>query len=159
MVLVWLSVWSEVQIVCTWTYLLCLGHATGGASVLIRTCCGLRQRLVATWAEFQHSVVYYTTDQCRKTLEACINAEGGHSEHLLRHCLPDIPVATHHKIHNWFFREPPMTTHSWLFSELPTCERMQQTFSLMKKFCSSQVSAVTFSDWVGKWITVCFLLR
>jgi len=40
MVLVWLSVWSEVQIVCTWTYLLCLGHATGGASVLIRTCCG-----------------------------------------------------------------------------------------------------------------------
>jgi len=43
----------------------------------------LRQRLVATWAEFQHSVVYYTTEQCRKTLEACINAEGGHSEHLL----------------------------------------------------------------------------
>jgi len=115
----------------------------------------VRQRLVATWAEFQHSVVYYTTEQCRKTLEACINAEGGHSEH----CFPDIPVATHHKIHNWFFREPPMTTHSWLFSELPTCERMQQTFTLMKKFCSSQVSAVTFSDWVGKWITVCFLLR
>jgi len=37
---------------------------------LIRTSCGLRQRLVATWAEFQ----------CRKRLEACINAEGGHSE-------------------------------------------------------------------------------
>jgi len=29
-------------------------------------CWGLRQRLVATWAEFQHSVVYYATDQCRK---------------------------------------------------------------------------------------------
>jgi len=43
----------------------------------------LWQRLVATWAEFQHSVVYYATDQCRKRLEACINAEGGHSEHLL----------------------------------------------------------------------------
>ena len=60
-----------------------LGHATGGARVLIWTCCGLWQRLVATWAEFQHSVVYYTTDQCLKRLEACINAEGGHSEHFL----------------------------------------------------------------------------
>jgi len=29
----------------------------------------LRQRLVATWAEFQHSVVNYATDQCRKRLE------------------------------------------------------------------------------------------
>jgi len=28
-------------------------------------------------------VVYYVTEQCRKRLEACINAEGGHSEHLL----------------------------------------------------------------------------
>ena len=56
---------------------------TGGARVLVWTCCGLWQRLVATWAEFQHCVVYYVTDQCRKRLEACINAEGGHSEHLL----------------------------------------------------------------------------
>jgi len=60
-----------------------LGHATGGAHVLIWTCCGLRQQLVATWAEFQHSMVCCATDQCRKRLEACINAEGGHSEHLL----------------------------------------------------------------------------
>ena len=60
-----------------------LGHATGGARVLIRTCFGLRQRFVATWAEFHHNVVYYATDQCRKRLEACIGAEGGHSEHLL----------------------------------------------------------------------------
>jgi len=36
---------------------LCLGYATGGARVLIRTRWSLRQRLVATWAEFQHSVV------------------------------------------------------------------------------------------------------
>jgi len=41
------------------------------------------RQLVATWAEFQHSVVYYATDQCQKRLEACINTEGGHSEHLL----------------------------------------------------------------------------
>ena len=43
---------------------------------------------------------------CQKRLEACINAERGHSEHLLWHCLPDIPVATHH---NRFFWEPPTT--------------------------------------------------
>jgi len=92
-------------------------------------CWGLRQRLVATWAEFQHSIVYCVTDQCRKRLEACINAESGHSEHLLWHCLPDIPVATHH---NRFFPEPPTTIHNWLFSEPPTSERTQQTFSQMK---------------------------
>jgi len=50
-------------------------------------------------------VVYYATDQCRKRPEECTNAERGHSEHLLWHCLPDIPVAIHH---NWFFSEPPM---------------------------------------------------
>ena len=91
------------------------------------TCWGLRQRLVATWAEFQHSMVYYATDQCRKRPEACINAEAGHSEQQVwSHCLPDIPVATHR---NRFFSEPPMTTHNWLFSGSPTFERMQQTFN------------------------------
>jgi len=54
-----------------------------GHTVLIWRCCGLQQQLVATWAEFQHRVVYYATEQCRERLEACINAEGGHSEHLL----------------------------------------------------------------------------
>jgi len=29
------------------------------------------------------SVVYNATDHCRKRLEACVNAESGHSEHLL----------------------------------------------------------------------------
>ena len=53
-----------------------LGHATGGVRVLIRTCWGLRQRLVTPWAEFQHSVAYYATDQCRQ--RTCITAEGGH---------------------------------------------------------------------------------
>ena len=38
-------------------------------------------------------------------------------------------------------------------------ERTQQTFSQMKKFCSSQVSVVTFSGGVGKWITDCCLVR
>ena len=62
------------------------GHATGEVRVLMWTCWGLQQRLIATLAEFQHSVMYYMTDQCRKRLEVCINAEGGHSEHLLWHC-------------------------------------------------------------------------
>jgi len=52
-----------------------LGHATGGARVLMWTCWALHQRLVVTWAEFQHSVVYYATDQRQKRLEACSNAE------------------------------------------------------------------------------------
>jgi len=65
--------------------------------------------IVATWAEFQHSVVSYATDQCRKRPETCINAEGGHSEYLLRHCLPEIPVATHH---NRLFSELLTTTHN-----------------------------------------------
>jgi len=137
-----------------------LGHISGGARVLNIDMDMLRlaatQRLMVTWAEFQHIMVYCATDQCRKRLEVCINAEGGHSEHLLLHCLPDIPVATHH---NRFFSEPPTTIRNWLFLVLATFERMQQTFSQMKKFCNSQVSVVKFSGGVGKWITVCFVLR
>ena len=129
-----------------------LAHATGGARVLIRTSWGLRQRLVATWAEFQHSVVYYATDQCRKRLEACINAEGGQSEHLLWHCLPDIPVATRHNRFQSHRRQP--TTGS--LHSIQRFERTQQTFSEMKKFCNSQVSVVIFSGGVGKRITVFF---
>ena len=39
----------------------------------------------------------------KRKQRATTNAEGGHSEHLLWHCLPDIPVATHH---NRFFSKP-----------------------------------------------------
>jgi len=64
-------------------------------------------------------------------LEECINPEGGHSEHLLWHCLPDSPVVTHH---NRFFSEPPTTTHNWLSSEPPTFERTQRTSARWKRF-------------------------
>jgi len=67
------------------------------------------------WISAQHGVLRDWT--VSKTLETCINAEGGHSEHLLWHCLPDIPVATHH---NRFFSERPKITHNWLSSERPT---------------------------------------
>ena len=50
--------------------------------VPIRDTDELRKRLVATWAEFQQSVVNDAADQWRKRLEACIRAEGGHFEHL-----------------------------------------------------------------------------
>jgi len=73
--------------------------------VWIRNTDELRKRLVATWAEFQQSVVDDAVDQWRWRLEACICAEGGHFEHLLWRCLLDIPVATHR---NRFFSEPPM---------------------------------------------------
>jgi len=59
--------------------------------------------------------------------------------------LPDIPVAMHHNR----LSEPLTTTHNWLFSEPPTLERVQQTFSQMKKLCNSQVRAVTFSGGVA----------
>jgi len=132
-----------------------LGHATEGACVLIWTCLDLRQRLIATWAEFQHSVVYYcANDQCRKRLEACINAEGGHSEHLLWHYLPDIPVATHH---NRFFSVTDDNPQLALFRASNVWKKAK-TFSQMQKVCSSQVSVVTFSGGVGNWITVRFLL-
>ena len=85
-----------------------------------------------------------------KKTGSIINTEIGRSEHLLWHCLPDIPVAMHHNR----FSEPLTTTHNWLFSEPPTLERVQQTFSQMKKLCNSQVRAVTFLGGVGRWITV-----
>ena len=51
--------------------------------VPIRNTDELRKRHVATWAEFQQSVVDDAVDQWRKIVEACIHAEGGHFEHLL----------------------------------------------------------------------------
>jgi len=45
---------------------------------------------------------------------------------------------------------------SFLFLEPPTFEGMQQTSSQMKKLCISQVSVVTFSGVVAKWVTVRF---
>jgi len=45
--------------------------------------CSQRYGRVTAAAEFQHSVVYYATDQWGTRLEARIHAEGGHSEHSL----------------------------------------------------------------------------
>jgi len=55
------------------------------------------------------------------------------------------------------FQLPYITTGS--FQSLQCLEKTQQTFSQMKKFCNLQLSVVTFSGGVGKWITVCCLLR
>ena len=73
-----------LPIVCI-ALVLRLGHATRRARVLIWICWRLRERFVAIWAEFQHTMVYYATNQCRERLKACTNAQGGYSEHLLWH--------------------------------------------------------------------------
>jgi len=98
---------------------------------------------VATWAEFQHSVVDYAVDQWRKRLEACrpIRAEGGQ----LNTCC-DVACLT--------FQLPHITTGSFhshqcqpTTSSFQSHERLEQhdiTFSQMKKFCILQGSAVTF---------------
>ena len=41
----------------------------------------LQKHLVATWAEFQQSMVDDAVDQWQKRPEACTRAEGGHFEH------------------------------------------------------------------------------
>ena len=51
--------------------------------VRLRNMDELRKPVIATWAEFPHSVVDCAVDQWQKRLEACIRAEGGHFEHLL----------------------------------------------------------------------------
>jgi len=125
---------SVLPIICI-ALVLSLRHTTGGARALIWTCWGLRQRLVVIWAEFQHSVVYYATDQFRKKLEAYFNAEG-HSEHLLWHCLSDILVATQH---NGFFSELPMTTHNWLFQSLQRLKECNRPSVKWKSFASHKL--------------------
>ena len=51
--------------------------------VAVRDTDELWKRLVATWAEFQQSVVDYAVDLWRKRLETCIRAVGCQFENLL----------------------------------------------------------------------------
>jgi len=57
------------------------------------------------WISAERGGLYAVLFSREKILEVCIHAEGGHFEHLLWRCKPDIPVVTHH---NRFFSEPPM---------------------------------------------------
>ena len=72
----------------------------------------MQQRLVATWAVIQHSVVYGVIDQWPKRLEACTNTEGGQSN----------------TTGSFQSHQCQSTTQS-----RPTFERTQQIFSQMKK--------------------------
>ena len=121
-----------------------LEQVKGGARVLIRTCCGLGQRLVATWDEFHHSVVYYATDQCWKRPEACIHAEGGH---LLWRCLPGTLDATHHD--RFFQSHQCHPTTSFFQSHQRLNERNKPSFRL-KSFAFHKL--VWWHSRVG-WIT------
>jgi len=49
-----------------------------------------------------HSLVDHAINEWHKRLEACINADGVHFEHLSWHCLTDIQVATKH---NWLLSQ------------------------------------------------------
>jgi len=100
-----------------------LGHATGGARVLIRTCWSLRQRLVATWAEFQHSVVYNATDHVKKDWK-----------HVLMQKVVTLNTSCDIAcLKTGTFQSHRWQPHNWLSSEPPTFERTQQTFSQIKK--------------------------
>jgi len=94
------------------------------------------------WISAQRGVGLLCDWSVLKRVEACINAEGGHSEHLC-----DIACLTFQSPHIQpvIFRATDDNPQLALFSQV-------------KKFCNSQVSVLTFSGGVGKWITVCFLL-
>jgi len=76
-----------------------------------------------------------------KRLEACIRAEGGHFEHLLWRCFPDIPVATYHSC---FFQSHQCQPTTGSFQSHQRFEECNIAFSQMKKFSILQGSAVIF---------------
>jgi len=43
----------------------------------------LKECLIAVWFDFRQVIIDTAVDQCRKRLQACVRANGGHSEHLL----------------------------------------------------------------------------
>ena len=116
----------------------------------------LRKRLVATWAEFQQSVVDDAVDQWRKnwkhvsvqkfvTLNTCCNVAW-----LIFH-LPHITTGSS--------QTDQCQPTTGFFSEPPTFGGMPYTFSQIKKLCILQGSVVTFLGVVGKGVTICFLQR
>jgi len=102
----------------------------------------LRQRLVATWDEFQHSMVYYmrlisvekdwkhVLTQKVVTVNTCCDTA------CLTFHLPHITTSSFHS-----HRRQPTTG---CVQSLQRLKERTQTFSQMKKFCNLQVSVVTF---------------
>jgi len=43
----------------------------------------LKEHLIVVWSDFQQDITDTAIDQCRKRLQACVHANGGHYEHLL----------------------------------------------------------------------------
>ena len=119
----------------------------------------LWQRLVATWAEFQHNVVYYATEQCRKRLEACINAEGGYSKHLLWHCLPDVPVATHHKFTTGSFQSHQWQSTTGSFQSLQRLTECNKPSVRWKSFVFHKLAWWHFQVGWASGLKIVFLLR
>ena len=49
----------------------------------IRDVADLKQRLIDTWSGIQQIIIDEGIDQFRRRLRACVQANGGHFEHLL----------------------------------------------------------------------------
>ena len=49
----------------------------------VRAVAYLRQRLIDTWNDLSQSIVDDAVDEWHKRLQACVNEEGGHFEHML----------------------------------------------------------------------------
>ena len=126
-----------------------LGHAAREVRALTRICLGLRQWLVATWAKFHHIVISVRKDWKHVLVQKVVT---------LNTCC-DIACPTFQLPHitTGFFSEPQMPTNNRLFSDPPTFEETQQTFSQMKKLAfhsqcgdifrwSGQVSYSLFSS-------------
>ena len=52
-------------------------------SIVVKNVDELRERLISVWCELEQSVVNHATDEWRRRLSACVDAEGGHFEHYL----------------------------------------------------------------------------
>ena len=93
-----------------------------------------------------------------KAVEACILAEGCHSEHLLWHCLPDIPVAT---CHNRLFSEPT-TLYINFYSPTKNCintktrEGTQQTSVRRKRIAFHKLEWRHFQVGWASWLQFVF---
>jgi len=81
----------------------------------------LRQRLVETRAEFQHSIMDDSINERRKTLEACIRADDG-----------KLPHSTTGSFHS-----DQCYTTQLAFSEPPTYGEKEYTFHQTNEFCIS----------------------
>ena len=143
-----------LPIICT-APVLRLGHATGGARVLIWTRFAAAACWEVGWISAQRSVLcdwtVSTKDWKYVFMQKVVRLNTWCNVACLTFQLPRITTGS--------FQSNRWQTTTCSLQSLQRFQRTQQTFSRMKKFCNSQVSVVTFSGGVDKSITDCFLVR